>query len=124
MVGTSTEFDSLEFDSLLELCRDHHRRIVLAVLATEDRSLTVNDLTQTILKYNHHVSPSEAPEGESMRIRRSLIHEHVPKLAALSLVDYDQDRQLVTPTAEFDRVQSNLSAIIDLDPKLDAPMTL
>jgi len=36
--------DSIAFDSVLDLCQNQHRRIVLGTLAEEQRSLTVNDL--------------------------------------------------------------------------------
>ncbi|WP_339105255.1 hypothetical protein [Haloterrigena salinisoli] len=113
MVGTSTEFDTL-----LELCREQHRRIVLAVLASEKRSLTVNDLTKTIIKHNHHTPLREISGEESMQIRMELHHVHIPMLEEQSLVEYDQKRQLVEPTPEFDQLQPQLSAIIDADPVL------
>ena len=119
MVGTSTEFNTL-----LELCQEQHRRIVLAVLATEKRSLTVNDLTKAIVKHNHHTPLLEVSEEESQQIRISLHHVHIPKLADLSLVDYDRERQLVEPTPQFDQLQPQLSAVIDADPELDAPVAL
>ena len=119
MVGTSTEFDTV-----LEMCQDQHRRIVLAVLATEKRSLTVNDLVTTIVRHNHHASSSEIPEDELLRIRLALHHVHIPKLEDLSLVDYDQERQLVDPTPQFESLQPQLSAIINVDPDLEAPIAL
>lgn len=119
MVGTSTEFDTL-----LELCQEQHRRIILAVLATEKRSLTVNDLTKVVVKYNHHMPVIELSEGESKEIRTSLLHVHIPKLEDLSLVTYDQERQQVEPTSQFDQLQPQLSAIIDADPELETPVAL
>ncbi|NUB91653.1 hypothetical protein HTZ84_09410 [Haloterrigena sp. SYSU A558-1] len=119
MVGTSTEFNTL-----LELCQEHHRRIILAVLATEKRSLTVNDLTKAIVKHNHHTPLLEVSEEESRQIRISLHHMHIPKLEDLSLIEYDQERQLVEPTPQFDQLQPQLSAVIDADPELEAPVTL
>ncbi|WP_436344211.1 DUF7344 domain-containing protein [Natronorubrum sp. FCH18a] len=119
MVGTATEFNTL-----LELCQDRHRRIVLAVLATEQRSLTVNDLTKAIVKHNHHTPLTEISKEESKQIRLSLYHIHIPKLEDLSLVTYDQERQLVEPTSQFDQLQPQLSAIIDAVPDLDPPVAL
>lgn len=119
MVETPTEFNTL-----LELCQDQHRRIVLAVLATENRSLTVNDLTKAIVKHNHHTPLIEVPEEESKQIQTSLFHAHIPKLEDLSLIDYDRERKLVEPTSQFNRLQPQLSAIIDADPDLDPPVTL
>jgi len=54
--------DSIAFDSVLDLCQNQHRRIVLGTLAEEQRSLTVNDLTKAILKYNHQMPITEASE--------------------------------------------------------------
>ena len=119
MVGSPTEFDTL-----LELCQEHHRRIVLAVLAGEKRSLTVNDLTKTIIKHNHHTPLREISKEESRQIRMELYHVHIPKLEDQSLVEYDQERQLVEPTPQFDQLQPQLSAIIDADPVLDSPVAL
>ena len=119
MVGTSAEFDTV-----LELCQDHHRRIVLAIFATEKRSLTVNDLTKAIVKHNHHVPLTEVPREETTQIRQSLLHVHIPKLKDLSLVDYDQERQLVEPTPQFEQLQPQLSAIIAADSDLEAPVSL
>ncbi|MFC6718054.1 hypothetical protein ACFQGT_10490 [Natrialbaceae archaeon GCM10025810] len=119
MVGTTTEFNTL-----LELCHEQHRRIVLAVLASEERSLTVNDLTKAIIKHNHHTSPMEVSKEESRTIRISLQHVHIPKLEDLSLVNYDTERQLVEPTSQFDQLEPQLSAIIDADPGLEPPVAL
>jgi len=119
MVGTSSEFNTL-----LELCQEQHRRIILAVLATEKRSLTVNDLTKAIVKQNHHTPLVELSEDELRQIRTSLFHVHIPKLEHLSLIEYDQERQLVELTPQFDQLQPQLSAIIDADPDLEAPVGL
>ncbi|WP_226479131.1 DUF7344 domain-containing protein [Natrinema amylolyticum] len=119
MVGPATEFDTL-----LELCQDQHRRIILAVLASEKRSLTVNDLTKAIIKHNHHTPLREISKEESMQIQVELHHVHIPKLEDQSLVEYDQERQLVEPTLQFDQLQPQLSAIIDADPILDPPVAL
>lgn len=114
---------SVEFDTVLELCRDRHRRIVLAVLADQDRPLTMHDLTKAILKHNHH-TPLAAVSGEDLTaIQTSLYHTHVPKLAAGGFVDYDPERGVVTPAA-FDRLQPALSAIVDADPELTPPVGL
>lgn len=115
---------TIEFDAVLELCQEQHRRIILATLAHEKRSLTINDLTNTILKHNHHTPLTEVPEEELKQIRLALHHVHLPKLADQSLVGYDQEQQLVEPTLQFDQVQPQLSAIINADPDLDPPISL
>ena len=112
------------FDSVLDLCQHQHRRIVLALLAAEQRSLTLNDLTQTVLKYNHQASPTEVSEDVLTEIRLSLHHVHLPKLTSNELVTYDPDQRLVEPTEQFEQVQSTLATILDADPTLETPIEL
>ena len=116
--------DSIEFDTVLDLCRDQHRRIVLAVLAEEHRSLTVNDLSKAILKYNHQTPVTEVSEDVLAGIRLSLYHEHIPKLESEGVVEYDPERQHVVPAEWFDQLQPSLSAIIEADPGLKIPVEL
>ena len=90
--------DSIAFDSVLDLCQNQHRRIVLGMLAEEQRSLTLNDLTKAVLKYNHQTPITEASADVLTEIRLSLSHIHLPKLVAEGLINYDPERQLVEPT--------------------------
>lgn len=109
---------SFEFDTVLDLCGNKHRRVVLALLAEQQRTLTMDDLTKAIVKHNHH-TPLTAVSGETVtRIKTSLYHAHIPKLEAVGLVEYDSERQLVEPTEQFDRIEPHLSAIVDADPGL------
>jgi len=111
-------------DSVLDVCRHQHRRIVLALLAAERRSLTLNDLTKSVIKYNHQASPTEVSEDLRTEIRLSLYHTHLPKLASDGLITYDPDRQLVEPTEQFEQVQPTVSTILDADPTLETPIEL
>lgn len=114
----------IAFNTVLELCGDEHRRIILAVLETEQRPLTVNDLRRTILKYNHHTPVTDASKEVLTDIRASLHHAHIPKLESAGVITYDTERQLVEPTEQFDQLQPHLSAILDTDPNLDGSIKL
>jgi len=111
-------------DTVLDLCRDQHRRIVLAVLADQQRSLTVNDLRNAIIKHNHHTSITDAATELTTRVQIELVHVHIPKLEEAGVIEYDMDRQLVEPTAQFDDLQPHLLTIIDADRNLNAPVEL
>lgn len=119
MVGTSTGFDSV-----LDLCRHQHRRIVLGTLLEEGRPLTLDDLTEAVLRHNHQMPITEAPEDVITEIGLTLHHLHLPKLAAEGLVDYDPEGHLVEPTDELARAEPTLSAIIESDTSLQAPIEL
>ncbi|NGM67673.1 hypothetical protein G6M89_01385 [Natronolimnobius sp. AArcel1] len=115
---------SITFDTILDLCGDGHRRIVLAILSAEQRSLTVNDLRSTILTYNHHTPVTDASEAVLTEIQIALHHTHIPKLESAGVIEYDSERQLVEPTEQFDQLQPHLSAIFSTDPNLDEPIEL
>ena len=86
--------------------------------------LTLNDLTQTVLKYNHQASPTAVSEDVLTEVRLSLYHVHLPKLASEGLITFDPDRQLVEPAEQFEQVQPTLATILDTDPTLEAPIEL
>ena len=109
---------------MLELCLNQHRRIVLGVLVAEQRSMTLNDLTETVLKYNHHTLPTEAPDEVQAETRNSLHHHHLPKLASEGLITYKSDRGHVAATEQLEEVQPVVSTILDADPELEAPIEL
>jgi len=111
-------------DSVLDLCRHQHRRIVLALLAGEQRSPTLDDLTKTVLKYNHQASPTAVSEDVLTEIRLSLHHVHLPKLASNGLITYNPDRQLVEPTEQFEQAWPTVSTILEADPTLETPIEL
>ena len=111
-------------DSVLDMCRHQHRRIVLALLKTEQRSLTLDDLTRAVLKYNHQASPTAVSEDVLTEVRVALHHIHLPKLASDGPITYDPDRQVVEPTEQFEQVQPTVSMILDADPTLETPVEL
>ena len=111
-------------DSMLDVCQHQHRRIVLALLAAEQRSLTLNDLMKTVFEYNHQASPTTVSADVLTEIRLSLHHVHLPKLASEGLVTFDPDRQLVEPTEQFEQVQPTVSTILDADYTLETPIEL
>lgn len=111
-------------DAVLGLCADEHRRIVLGVLVTQERSLTIDDLTKAIVKHNHHELLTEV-SGETMtEIKAEIHHDHAPRLADAGLVEYDRERQLVEPTEQLARMEPQLSKILDADPAVAPPLEL
>lgn len=114
--------DSIEYGTVLDICKHHHRRIVLATLAEEQRPLTLNDLTHAILRYNHQTTIVDASNQLLTQIQQELYRSHIPKLESIGVVEYDPERRQVEPTEQFDQLHPYLPAIIDADPNLDAPI--
>ena len=111
-----------ELDTVLDVCEHKHRRIVLAALADQQQSLSINDLTNAIVKHNHHTPPTEAADEIVTQIQTGLHHIHLPKLAEAGLIQYEPERQVVEPTAQLDRAESHLSAILAIDSELPTPL--
>lgn len=110
--------------TIRDLCDDRHVLVVLAVFVEQRRSLTVNDLTKTIVRHDHRVPVTEAPADAHVEIQHSLDRVHLPLLEDAGLVEYDRERRLVEPTDRFDGVRSHLSAVVDADPHLEPPVDL
>ena len=112
------------FDSMLDLCRNQHRRIVLGILLAEQQSVTLTDLIEGVFRYNHQTPVTEASEDVLSETRNSLYHHHLPKLASEGLIIYEPDRERVEATEQLEEVQPTLSTILDADPELEAPIEL
>ena len=110
------------YDTVLELCRDQNRRIVLAMLSAERGPLTLNDLAESIVEHNHRMPITNVPPVDLTEIQISLLHKHLPKLEEWGVVEFDSSHQLVEPTPTFDEWQPLFSAILDADPQLEAPV--
>lgn len=109
-----------EFDTVLDVCEHKHRRIVLAALAGQQQSISINDLANAIIEHNHHTPPTEAADETVTQIQTALHHVHLPKLSETGFIQYDPERQVVEPTAQVDREKSHLSAILAIDSELPA----
>ena len=86
--------------------------------------MTLNDLTATVLKYNHNILPTEASDEVQAETRNSLHHHHLPKLASEGLITYKSDRGHVAATEQLGEVQPVVSTILDADPELELPLEL
>ena len=108
----------IELDPVLDVGEHKHRHVVLAALADQQQPVPINDLTNAIIKHNHHTPPTEAADETITQIRTALYHVHLPKLTETGLIQYDSERQLVEPTAQVDRAASHLSANLALSSEL------
>lgn len=114
----------IDFDTVLDLCRARHRRIVLATLADERRSVTTTDLAEAVVRHDLQTSITEVSDEVLADIRLDLHHVHVPQLVEAGIVEYDPERNVVELTERFDRIEPRLSAVIDADPELEPPLAV
>lgn len=85
-------------DDLLSTLAHPVRRRALSALESETGRVAVTDLARRI----DDRTPSDGPTGgdESERLALALHHNHLPRLSAVGLIEYDADRNAVTATDE------------------------
>lgn len=88
----STEISA---DTVYELLSDRRRRYLLECLAEHGYSLTLADLADEVAAREHDCHIADVPEEVVLRIYLTLYHQHVPKLDAEDVVEYNQDGDLV-----------------------------
>lgn len=103
----------LNADAVFDLLANRRRRRALTVLGSDDRQLTVNDLTKELAVEEAGPLITDVPPETVREIFVSLRHVHVPKLADLELVEYDRDRGLVEPTDRLAALEPYLSVASD-----------
>lgn len=105
-------------DTVLDVCEHKHRRIVLAALAAQQESMSIQDLTNAIIKHNHDLPLAETSGEKTTKIQIGLHHVHLPKLDEAGFLQYDPEGKMVESTAQVGREEVQLSTILAVDPEL------
>lgn len=121
--GVADESAADAFDTALDVYRDEYRRIVLALLLGDRDRVSVDRLTRAVVTRTLDRSPAECSAETIERVRTSLSHQHLPRLADAGIVSVDRDRGVVERDAGYDRLQPFVSELIAVDPTLTAPTT-
>lgn len=85
--------DSL--DIVVEVLSDQRRRSTLACLKKYDTSLALADLAEEVAIREYDATITEIAAGDVKRVYMSLYHQHIPKMTALDVVQYDQESDVV-----------------------------
>ena len=118
MTATSnTEFDCAEFvravldwldsreespesvDDAFELLANARRRLFLQVMRTYGEQLTLPDAAEEVAVRETGRSVTDLSAERVANVYISLYHDHLPRLVDAGLLEYDQERDLVSPTA-------------------------
>jgi len=116
MTTTShTEFDCAEFvrvalewldtreephqsiDGALELLANTRRRLFLEVMCTYEQQLTLPDAAEEVAIRETGRSMTDLSAERVANVYISLYHDHLPRLVDAGLIEYDQERDLVSP---------------------------
>lgn len=103
MVGHSPEAgvvdrgdsDDRSFGVGFDLLANQRCQIALSCLADHSQPIALADLAEDVAVRENEASITEISKEEIQRIRTSLYHNHVPRLADAGAVEYDPDRNSV-----------------------------
>lgn len=85
-------------DRAFGLLADRRRRLALEVLRTYEEALTLPDVAEEVARRETGRSIVNITAETVTEVYISLYHDHVPRLVEAGLLEYEQERDLVTPT--------------------------
>ena len=98
--------DVLAADELFAVLSNQRRRYALQCLGEEQKPMVLADLVIGVAEREQEAPVSDIPAEDVDRIRLSLYHSHVPKLADVGLVEYTPERELVSLSTESEQVET------------------
>ncbi|WP_433625635.1 DUF7344 domain-containing protein [Halomicrococcus sp. NG-SE-24] len=96
-------------DTLFDVLSNPYRRYALAQLARHGGELRVDELVERLVDWEAERGAPADPDRR--RVASMLYHVHLPKLADVGLVEYDQEEATVAPGTEADVVKPFLDLI-------------
>lgn len=87
--STDTERGELPTAVVEDLLSDEHRRTALTVLAERDEPMVVSDLAAATVAARDDCVESAVDTGQREAMREELFREHIPKLTATNVLEYD-----------------------------------
>ncbi len=95
-VADSDEEQRLSKDVIFELLKNRRRREVLAYLLESDETVTLGELAEQIAAWENDTEVSALSSDQRKRVYVALYQTHLPKMDDAGIVEYDQDRGLIS----------------------------
>ena len=95
--ATELEFENESSADPFDVLADERRRAALSALSDRDGPLELSALARAVAEKTEDDVTGPALDALD-RIRVSLHHQHLPKMADAELIAYDIDRKVVYPT--------------------------
>jgi DNA-binding transcriptional ArsR family regulator len=93
-VGEETE--ELELDHIFEILKNERRRKVVHYLREHESRVTLNDLAEHIAALENDTDVASITSRERKRVYVGLYQCHLPKMADMGIVNFNQDRGIIT----------------------------
>ncbi len=91
------EVPTAAVDETLSLLASQRRRLLLSVMATYGQELTLPDAAEEVAVREAGQNVRELSAERIATVYISLYHDHLPRLVDAGLLEYDQERDLVSP---------------------------
>jgi len=95
-VADSDEKQRLSKDVIFELLKNRRRREVLAYLLEAEETVTLGELAEQIAAWENDTEVSALSSDQRKRVYVALYQTHLPKMDDAGIVEYDQDRGLIS----------------------------
>ncbi|WP_226007318.1 DUF7344 domain-containing protein [Natrinema salinisoli] len=88
--------ERLSKDVIFELLKNRRRREVLAYLLEADETVTLGELAEQIAAWENETEVDALSSDQRKRVYVALYQTHLPKMDDAGIVEYDQDRGLIS----------------------------
>ncbi|ELY80550.1 hypothetical protein [Natrinema pallidum] len=95
-VAEADEDERLSKDVIFELLKNRRRREVLAYLLEADETVTLGELAEQIAAWENDTEVNALSSDQRKRVYVALYQTHLPKMDDAGIVEYDQDRGLIS----------------------------
>lgn len=97
----SSEAKTITKDDLFHLLQNNRRRAVLRYFFAypEQEEFNMRDIAEEIAAWENDIPVDQLRSNQRQRVYISLYQSHLPKLASYDVIEYNQARGTVKPTA-------------------------
>ncbi|OVE85994.1 DUF7344 domain-containing protein [Natronolimnobius baerhuensis] len=88
--------ESLSKDVIFELLKNRRRREVLTYLLEAEETVTLGELAEQIAAWENDTDVNALSSDQRKRVYVALYQTHLPKMDDAGIVEYDQDRGLIS----------------------------
>ena len=109
------ESAALPKDEIFHLLQNQRRRYVLQYLQEVDGTVEMRDMAEQVAAWEHDTTLQALTSDERQRVYIALYQAHLPKLDEKGVINYNQSRGIVEPTARVGQLTQYLQATEDDD---------
>ncbi|WP_373189639.1 hypothetical protein [Halolamina sp.] len=98
----------LELDEVFAALSHPRRRYLLYTLVNGSSEATLSELAANVAAWEQDKDQSALTDDERQEVHISLYHSHIPKLASLGILEYQESEDIIVRAVNTDQVQAVL----------------